>query len=308
MLRVKGTEVIIDDFSGLLRGNPLDWIMEGLKELAENAFQERNYFSSIEPWLSSFEDVVYKLDPGLYYLIAKESSKPSEIDKLLGLSEYALMVMDALSFREAFLLSRNFSKWNMIIKCNCAPLPTDTKFFSLRYLGTESPSELKRKKNLPFYFEEIANKEDISKIDPTKRDKTILWVREPDKTLHEFREGFKTAELTQAYDKARDLVEASANVLLETFQEVHITSDHGYITDPHSWRNLENFPSDQRYTPNIPDRLKPYCRKCGEYWLLVGRYNTVKRGRHSNIRHGGLSIPEALTPLVTVSMSSEEKQ
>lgn len=306
MLRVKGTEVLIDDFSGLLSGDPLKWIIEGLKELAENAIHESNYFSSIEPWLSSFEDLIYKLDPKLYDLIIKESSKPSEIDKLLSLSEYALIVMDALSFREASLLNHNFNKWKLRIRGICAPLPTDTKFFSLRYFGIESPSELKRKKNLPFYFEEIVNREDISKIDATKKDKTILWIREPDKTLHEFKEGFKTADLINAYDKVRDLAEASANILLETFQGVNIASDHGYITDPHSWRNLENFPSDQRYTPTIPDPLKPYCRKCGEYWLLVGRYNTVKRGRHSNIRHGGLSILEALTPFITVSQSLAE--
>lgn len=301
MLKVRGAEVRIEDFSGLIRGDPLSWVLKGLRELAEKAFLERNYFSSLEPWLSSFEEAIYKLDPKLYDIIIKVSFRPTQVDKVMNLSRYALVILDGLSFREAFLLDRDFNQWNLNLKYSCAPLPTDTKFFTVRYLGAESPSELKRRKNLPFHFEHIASKEDLSGIGPLTTDKVVVWVREPDKTLHEFRERFRTSDLSQAYAKTRIVAEALINILLERFQEVHVTSDHGYITDPHSWRSLEDFPSDMRYALNVPESIKPYCKKCGDYWVLLGRFNTVKRGRHSNIRHGGLSVVEALTPFITIA-------
>lgn len=301
MLKVRGAEVLIEDFSGLIRGDPLSWILKGFKELAEKAFQERDYFSSIEPWLSSFEEAIYKLDPKLYDIIIKVSLRPTQVDRVMNLSRYALVILDGLSFREAFLLDRDFNEWNLKLEYSCAPLPTDTRFFSMRYLDAETPSKLKRRKNLPFQFEHIVSKEDLSSIGPLTTDKIVVWVREPDKTLHEFRERFRTSDLSRAYAKTRIVAEALINILLERFQEVHVTSDHGYITDPHSWRSLEDFPSDLRYALNVPESIKPYCKKCGDYWVLLGRLNTVKRGRHSNIRHGGLSIIEALTPFITVS-------
>lgn len=301
MLKVRGAEVRIEDFSGLIRGDPLSWVLTGLKELAEKAFLERNYFSSIEPWLSSFEEAIYRLDPKLYDIIIKASTRPTQVEKIMNLSRYALVILDGLSFREAFLLDWDLNKWDLNLKYKCAQLPTDTKFFTVRHLGTESPSELKGRKNLPFHFEHIVSKKDLSSISPLIRDKIVVWVREPDKTLHEFRERFRTSDLTQAYAKTRIVAEALINILLERFEQVHITSDHGYITDPHSWKSLGDFPSDKRYALSIPESIKPYCKKCGDYWMLLGRFNTVKRGRHSNIRHGGLSIMEALTPFITVS-------
>ncbi len=301
MLKVKGTEVIIEDFSGLIRGDPLTWVLKGLAELAEKAFLDGDYFSLIEPWLSSFEELIYKLDPRLYDVTVARSAKPSRADKVMHLSSYALIIMDGLSFREAFLLKQDFNKWNLNVECDCAPLPTDTKFFSLRYLGAESPSELKMRRNPLFHFEEIVTKEDVLSISPFTEDKVIMWVREPDKTLHQFRERFRIRDLLQAYTKAKDPAEALINILLERFQEVYLTSDHGYITDPFSWKNLKDFPSDLRYALNIPESIKPYCKKCGDYWMLLGRFNTVKRGRHSNTRHGGLSLIEALTPFITIS-------
>ena len=304
MLKVKGAEVRIEDFSGLIRGDPLSWVLKGLKELAEKAFLERNYFSSLEPLLSSFEEAIYKLDPKLYDIIVKASLRPTQADKVMKLSRYALVILDGLSFREAFLLDRDFNKWNLNLKYSCAPLPTDTKFFTLRYLGAESPSELRRRKDLPFNFEHIVSKDDLLSIGALTKDKMVVWVREPDKTLHEFRERFRISNLSQAYTKTRIIAEALINMLLERFQEVHVTSDHGYITDPHSWRSLRDFPSDLRYALNVPESIKPYCKKCGDHWVLLGRFNTVKRGRHSNIRHGGLSIMEALTPFITVSESA----
>ena len=304
MLKVKGAEIRIEDFSGLIRGDPLSWVLKGLKEIAEKAFLESNYYSSIEPWLSSFEEAIYKLDPKLYDIIIKASIRPTKVDKVMDLSTYALVILDGLSFREAFLLNRDFNKWNMNTKYSCAPLPTDTKSFTSRYLGAESPSELKRRKNLPFHFEHIVSKEDLSSMGPLTRDKVVVWVREPDKTLHEFRERFRTSDLLQAYAKTRIVAEPLINILLERFQEVYVTSDHGYITDPHSWKSLRDFPSDLRYALNVPESIKPYCKKCGDYWMLIGRFNTVKRGRHGNIRHGGLSIMEGLTPFITISKST----
>lgn len=304
MLDVKGAEVIIEDFSGLIRGDPLSWVLKGLKELSEKASLEKNYFSSLEPWLSSFEEAIYKLDPNLYEIIIDASQRPTKVDNVSNFSRYALVILDGLSFREAFLLERDFNRWNVELEYSCAPLPTDTKFFSLRYLGAESPSELRRRKALPFQFEHIVSKDDLPDIGPLNMDKIVVWVREPDKTLHEFRERFRTSNLSQAYAKTRVVAEALINMLLERFQEVYVTSDHGYITDPHSWRSLTDFPSDMRYATNVPESLKPYCKKCGEYWVLLGRFNTVKRGKHSNIRHGGLSIIEALTPFLTLSESA----
>jgi len=119
--------------------------------------------------------------------------------------------------------------------------------------------------------------------------------------LHEFREKFQVDDLSQAYEKARDIVHNLIPILMEDFNKVNLTSDHGYVTDPHSWFGVEDFPSDLRYARDISDAMKQHCKRCGEFWLLIGRYNTLKRGRHCNIRHGCLSIMEAMTPWITVS-------
>lgn len=302
MLKTKGDKVLIENPLSLISSNQLDWIFKGLKELAQEASATTNYFSELEPWLSSFEQAIYDLDPRVYETIISKSSRRSQVDKTMDLSNYALVVMDGLSLRESFLLSKNLrEKWDTQLTYDVTTLPTDTCFFSLRHLGTNAPSELKKRKNLPYDFEEIVNIEDLAKINTSEKKKLIIWVREPDKTLHEFREKFRIDDISQAYEKAKNISNALIPILRENFHRVDLTSDHGYVTDPHSWKCLEDFPSDLRYTITIPDTMKQYCMKCREYWLLIGRYNTLKRGRHGNIRHGGLSLMEAITPWLIVS-------
>jgi len=41
-------------------------------------------------------------------------------------------------------------------------------------LNSSAPSELRKHKNLPFDFEEIVNKEDLSKISPLRKKKFIV--------------------------------------------------------------------------------------------------------------------------------------
>lgn len=302
MLRTKGDKVLIENPLGLITGNQLDWVFKGLQELAEKATSASNYFSELEPWLSSFEQAIHNLDPRVYETIISRSSRQSQVDKVMDQSDYMLAIMDGLSLREAFFLRNNLKeKWDAQLTYDIAPLPTDTCFFSSKYLNASAPSELRKRKNLPFDFEEIVNKEDLSKISPSTKKRFIVWVREPDKTLHEFREKFRVDDLSKAYEKARDIAYHLIPILMENFHEVKLTSDHGYVTDPHSWFCLENFPSDLRYASDIPDTMKQYCKRCGEFWLLIGRYNTLKRGRHGNIRHGGLSIMEAMSPWITIS-------
>ena len=302
MLRTKGDKVLIENPLGLITGNQLDWIFKGLEELAQKASSTPNYFSELEPWLSSFEQAIHNLDPRVYETIISRSSRQSQMDKVMDQSNYVLAVIDGLSLREAFLLSHSLKeKWDAQLTYDIAPLPTDTCFFSSKYLGTSAPSELRKRKNLPFDFDEIVNKEDLSKIRPPTKNKFMVWVREPDKTLHEFREKFRVDDLSQAYEKARDIIQNLIPILMENSPKINLASDHGYVTDPHSWFCLENFPSDMRYASDIPDAMKQYCKKCKEFWLLIGRYNTLKRGRHGNIRHGGLSIMETMTPWITIS-------
>jgi hypothetical protein len=302
LLRTKGDKVLIENPLDLITGNQLNWVFKGLEELAQKASSTPNYFSELEPWVSSFEQAIHNLDPRVYETIVSRSDRQSQTDKVMEESDYVLAVMDGLSLREAFLLINSLKeKLDVQLTYDIAPLPTDTCFFSSKYLSANSPSELRKRKNLPFDFKEIVNKEDLSDISPSTKKKLIVWVREPDKTLHEFREKFRVDDLSQAFEKARDIAQNLIPILMETFHKVYLTSDHGYVTDPHSWFCLENFPSDLRYASDIPEAMKQYCKRCGEFWLLVGRYNTLKRGRHGNIRHGGLSIMEAMTPWITVS-------
>lgn len=303
MLKTKGNKVIIENPLGLISGNHLDWIFKGLEELSQKAssLSMEHYFSELEPWVSSFEQAIYDLDPKVYETIISKSLRRTKVEEIMDQAKYALVIMDGLSLREAYLLNNNLKEWDLQISYDIAPLPTDTGFFCTKYLNSSSPSELEKRKNLSFNFKEITNKEDLSKISPSVSGKFIIWIREPDKTFHEFREKFRLDYLSQSYERAKEIVQNLIPILMENFNEVHLTSDHGYVTDPHSWFCLENFPSDMRYATDMPETIKQYCKRCGEFWLLVGRYNTLKRGRHGNIRHGGLSIMEAMTPWITVS-------
>jgi hypothetical protein len=302
LLRTKGDKVIIENPLGLVSGNQLDWIFKGLEELAQKASSLENYFSQLEPWVSSFEQGIHNLDPKAYETIITRSSRQTKIDKVMGETNYALITMDGLSLREAYLLSNDLKeKWDVQLSYDVAPLPTDTTFFCLKYFKLTAPSELAKRKNLPFDFNEIVNKEDLFKISPLIKNKFIIWIREPDKTFHELREKFRLDSLMQAYEKTKEIIQNVIPILLEDFNKVYATSDHGYVTDPHSWLCLENFPSDMRYADSIPETMRQYCKRYGEFWLLIGRYNTLKKGRHSNIRHGGLSIMEAMTPWIVIS-------
>jgi hypothetical protein len=304
LLKTIGDKVIVENPLVFIHGNQLQLLFKGLQELAYKASLSTSYYSRLEPWVSSFEQAIHNLDPRVYETIISRSCHQSQVDRIMQQADYALVVMDGMSLREAFPLAKSLKeKWEVNLTYEVGPLPTDTCFFTLRYMNANAPSELRKRENPDFDFEEIVNKEDLSRLGNPTKTRFIVWVREPDKTLHEFKERFRMDDLDQAYQKTHDFACALFPILMENFERIQVTSDHGYVTDPHSWTCLENFPSDLRYASDIPDSIKQYCEKCGEFWLLKGRYNTLKRGKHGNVRHGGLSIMESIVPLITVARS-----
>jgi hypothetical protein len=301
MLSVKGTEVIVENVKELLKGDPVNWIWACFNEIAQQAMEKKDYFSSLEPWLSSYEHWVYENYPEAYQTIIKRSEYNARVRSLLNQDRWALIILDSLSLREGYLLQQELSReLHGQFDYTYAPLPTETEFFAQRYLGVKAPSFLKSLRGLPYSFEEIEVEDDLRGKN-FERDKVLVWSRQPDKQLHGFTEGFRITQLNEAYQEAKRILIPLISRLLDAHDTVYITSDHGYVTDLYSWEGLTDFPSDLRYSPTIPESYMANCIKHRDYWLIVGRFNTIKRGKYGHVRHGGLSLMEVLVPFIKMA-------
>lgn len=193
--------------------------------------------------------------------------------------------------REGVLLSEDL---DVTLEHSFSALPSDTEFYVQKHFGVKNLSQLDGK-DADFEFKKFHKPENLESYYPSD-DRVVIWSRLPDNILHEQKEGFEVSDLMRIYEKTKEMLESILRSLSENFSTIYVTSDHGYVTDAFAWEGLRDFPSDKRYAVTVPERLKERCRRVNEYWLLLGRYNAVKRGKHSHIRHGGLSFLEVITP------------
>ncbi|OFV67937.1 MAG: hypothetical protein SCAL_000577 [Candidatus Syntrophoarchaeum caldarius] len=304
MIEIAGGSIKINDVSKLVHGNPIDGVFESLNDIWSHAwFKDDEYYPLGEELASKFEEQVFNLYPEIYDCILTNAERSDKISEVLSKPRYCLVVMDGMSLREVLPLLKEFKKYGEVkYRYAYSAIPSETEFFTRRHFNTASPSQIKSSER--YHFVHLQREDDIEDI-PSDKDKLIAWSTYPDSIFSQFKSGFETQDLKEVFNKTKDILLRLLEHLSSS-KEIIITSDHGYFVDTFSWKGLDDFPSGERYSFNIPESLKRYCRQFDDYWILVGRYNTIKRGKYTHVRHGGLSFLETIIPFIEVKREGGE--
>ncbi len=220
------------------------------------------------------------------------------------------VIMDGLSLREGFQLQQDLSEehsnWKVSLSwAMIEQLPSDTKFACQAWFGRNGPSAVNQDN-----FRFIGSQE-VPKLPGT--DPEYVWTRFPDERLEGALKGNYTME------EIRDIYEDTKTLLTDIITEsVHesflVTSDHGYVN--HLGNNPYTLDDDQRESlaskfssrygevgngqayrllenTNVLERIR-------NQYVIRGHYSQTKRGASKKIMHGGMSLPECMTPVLRV--------
>lgn len=295
MIEIEGNTVRISDISKLLKGNPVDAIFESLNKIWRSSISDE-YYPKGEELASKFEEQIFQLYPEIYSVILHNSEINTVIKDTLSLDSYCLIIMDGMSLREANLIIDDLKRFGEVgYSYTYSAIPSETEFFTERNFNATSPSQIKSSEHGYFHLQRDDEIEDI----PIDTEKLVIWSTYPDQMFSDFKSGFETKDLERVGMKTESIILKLLEHLSDC-RKIIITSDHGYFVDTFSWKGLSDFPAGERYSPTVPESLKKYCKYAGDYWILVGRYNTVKRGKYVHVRHGGLSFLESIIPLIEI--------
>ena len=302
MIEINGNTVRISDINKLLIGNPVDAIFESLNIIWQNS-QGDDFYTKGEALTSKFEKQVYRIYPEIYDVILHNIERNTTIKEILEMDGYCLIIMDGMSLRETNLIIEALKPFGHV-KLNYiySAMPSETEFFTKKNFDASSPSQIRSEK---FEYFHIQREDEIENIIP-ESERVVMWSTFPDQMFTEFKSGFETKDLERVGIKTKNIVLRLLEQLSQ-FRKIIITSDHGYFVDTYSWKGLSDFPTGERYAEVVPHSLQKYCRFTGEYWVLIGRYNTIKRGKYVHVRHGGLSFLEAIIPLIEISRDGGEE-
>jgi len=266
----------------------------GDRRLSESEYQTR---------LLEYE--LTKLYPGLYDdLIEQMGGHP-----LMELENGCGLVMDALSFREGFRLERELSEehdWS--VSLDWAPierLPSETQFICREWFDYQSPSAVKRD---DFKF---VGDLDVPKLPGT--DPEYVWTRHPDQRLEGALKGnYSMEEVEDIYEDVKELLEGVVHESVH--DEFLVTSDHGYVNhlgnSPYSLTDEQEDAISSKFSGRFREvgngqayqllERAQVLERWREHYLVRGHYKWTKRGATKRIMHGGLSLPECMTPVLRI--------
>jgi len=267
---------------------------------------------------STFEEMLFKVYFEIYDKLA-EKGKESQLKKILQQDEYAIVIMDGLSIREANLLLHSLKRANFKIKdysFSFSSIPSDTETFCKDIFGFSHPSQMMGRKSLGFQFAHVVKDEDIRDI---SGDRIVFWSIYPDGLLHVKQKG-RFEPLTM-----NDVLHRTEGILLKILQNIGsdhiiITSDHGYLYYKYEtwWMVGKEYENLLRKTFG-QERAKPitevdteilekfralspeaaYTMESEGNLLTRGRFSW-SAGRASPIRHGGVSLMEMMLPVISL--------
>jgi len=304
MIKIDRDSVKINNINPLIRGDPVDGIFISLNEIWNYAWSEdKKYYPLGEKLTSKFEEQVSKLYPEIYDSIMQNAERSNTISEIMSKDRFCLIIMDGMSLREVVPLLKDLKKYGDVrYRFSYSAIPSETKFFTKRYFDALSPSQMRP--NEKYYYVHLQREDAIEDI-PLGKNKLLIWSLYPDDMFRYFRSGFETQDLQEVFIKTKNILFKLLEHL-SSYNEIFITSDHGYFVDTFSWKGLNDFPSGERYSYNVPESLKKYCKQFNDYWVLIGRYNTIKRGKYVHVRHGGLSFLETIVPLIEIKRNGGE--
>lgn len=222
----------------------------------------------------------------------------------------SVVIMDALSLREGFQLEREFQEetdWE--VELDWAPverLPSETNFITQAWFDSHAPSAVNRD---DFRFVGDMNVPQLPGTSPE-----YVWARYPDKRLESAMKGnYSTENVSDIYADVKALLE---EIITESVHsEFLVSSDHGYINhlgnNPYSLRDdLEEglsgkFSGRSREVANgyVYQQLEEagVIKRANDHYMVAGHYSWTQRGGTKRIMHGGLSLPECMTPVLRIN-------
>jgi len=296
-----------EEFNALLhKEDILDGVFECLRRIwgNEDALSDRNLAES-EYQTRLLEYELTKLYPSLYDdLINAMGGHPvTSIDSGCG------VIMDALSVREGFRLEQELqSEHDWDISFTWAPiegLPSETQFICREWFSAQSPSAVSRED-----FRFIGDR-DVPQLPST--DPAFVWTRHPDQRLEGALKGnYSMEEVEEIYEGVKCLLE---DVIQESVHsEFLVTSDHGYVNhlgnSPYSLSDEEESSLSSKFSSRFREigNGQAYrvledanvIKRAGGHYVVRGHHKWTKRGATKKIMHGGLSLPECMTPVLRI--------
>lgn len=278
------------------------------------------FYNRQEETFSRLEELLYHGYFEVYDLLLERAGQQDGgyvRERLHG--DAVVIVADSLSVREPGLLSLWLGerRWEARVEdFAVAPFPTTTESLAEKLLGTNPAGG---RDSAAFAYRYVTGPEQIPAL-PAGRP-TLVWLRLPDTGL----EKITVAQATTVADAFDGTVQTLERLLEATSdRQVFVTSDHGYLyalSPTHYWSlptEVEQavrkvFPRESRAQPRTKEEtrdLRHYESQTPESrFFAFSRSHVGLRGRYwwasesANDRctaHGGLSLAEALVPILTV--------
>jgi hypothetical protein len=264
------------------------------RHLTESEYQTRR-----------LEHELTSLYPSLYDdLIEQMGGHPlTELDSGCG------VVMDALSLREGFRLEQELADdHNWDVSLSWAPierLPSETQFICREWFDAQSPSAVSQDN---FRFIGDMDVPQLPSSNPA-----YVWTRHPDQRLEGALKGnYSTEEVEDIYEDVRSLLETIVNESVH--EEFLVTSDHGYVNhignSPYSLSDEQEEAVSKKFSGRFGEVANGSAyqlleeanviKREGGHYMIRGHHSWTKRGATKKIMHGGLSLPECMTPVLRI--------
>lgn len=300
-----------EEFTSLLeKENFLDGAFECLRRIwsQPDAFAQRRLDDS-EYLTRRLERELSTLYPPLYDDLLSQMGEHPIMDIEAGCG----VIMDALSLREGFQLEQDLRQehdWDVSLSWAAIErVPSETQYICQEWFNRNGPSAVSRD---DFRFIGDLN---VPQLPGT--DVEYVWTRMPDIRLEEALKGnYSTEEVGEIYEDTKALLEGIVNESVH--EEFLVTSDHGYVNhlgqSPYTLRSeLEDaisnkFSTRHREVANGQAfqllEEADVIERVGGHYMVRGHYKWTKRGSSKKIMHGGLSLPECLTPVLRINTAS----
>jgi hypothetical protein len=273
------------------------------------ALNDRNLTES-EYQTRRLEYELTSLYPSLYDdLIEQMGDHPlTELDSGCG------VIMDALSLREGFRLEQELADdhdWD--VSLSWAPiegLPSETQFICREWFDAQSPSAVSQE-NYRFIGDM-----DVPQLPSS--DPAYIWTRHPDQRLEGALKGnYSTEEVEDIYEDVRSLLETIVHESVH--KEFLVTSDHGYVNhlgnSPYSLSDEQEEAVSKKFSGRFREVANGSAyqlleeanviKREGGHYMIRGHHSWTKRGATKKIMHGGLSLPECMTPVLRINTDPE---
>lgn len=281
------------------------WTAERLADARRSGDLSR-YLREGEHAASALERDLCAIYSEIYALLEAEDPRRDRIEGVHMQAEYTLLLIDALSLREAPLVAELAATRGLTVQPGFALVapPTETTSFTRRHYAANGPSDMVASaRRYPFAFRRVTNENWRPDFASDERQR-FIWFIYPDDNFR-----------LQDADYVQHVVQPVEAILTSVLDDptlvrpLIITSDHGYLWqgDQCTW-SLE--PDERavlaaafrhgRSTAVLSDALAA----TGKAWIgdgmaaVRGRYSwgSLVPGSSSLFKHGGVSLLECLTP------------